>query len=274
MAKAKVPFAGKEKRKTSNGKLPVPPPTPAQQAASAATPKAKPKASVWVDGVQIAAGDPGPVPEALKVENRQPLSKKAQAELDKKMAAAKTQSTDTRQAELRAAQKAHKAEVAAVKRNAKKEKEAAVAKGATTAMPAQGKDALKMIAGKSPVAIAKKRANGKRDDVTAKDAERVLKLTPREPGKGKRAKYDWKGARDEAAKGKVPSPPDFSANTHRCYRPALAAVVELVNKRDLAALKAHRVEGSCSSPQAIKKFREIALIALAVKAESKSKAAR
>jgi hypothetical protein len=227
MAKMKVPFAGKEKRKTSNGKLPVPPPKPAQQAASAApedkkaTPaprgsvalaskdfagdlaiaaresavdqgvlkpsKEKPKAKVWVDGVQV-AGDPGPVPESLKVENRKPLSKKAQAELDKKMAAAKTQSTDTRQAELRAAQKAHKAEVAAVKRNAKKEKEAAVAKGATTAMPAQGKDALKVIAGKSPVAIAKK---GETTRLKAREAARKrngVTTTGKKPGKKKPGK--------------------------------------------------------------------------------------
>jgi hypothetical protein len=93
-------------------------------------------------------------------------------------------------------------------------------------------------------------------------AEKVLKLNPRKPNKGDRARYDWKAAREAAAKGKLPAAPDFSANTHRSYRPALAAVVELVSKRDLAGLQAHKVHGTCSSPQAIKKFREIAILAL------------
>jgi hypothetical protein len=115
-------------------------------------------------------------------------------------------------------------------------------------------------ASKSKSAKSDKPAPAKSEQIER--AEKVLKLNPRKPNKGERARYDWKAAREAAAKGKLPVAPDFSANTHRSYRPALAAVVELVAKRDLAGLQAHKVHGTCSSPQAIKKFREIAILAL------------
>lgn len=80
-----------------------------------------------------------------------------------------------------------------------------------------------------------------------------------------RARYDWAAAREAAAKGKVPAAPDFSANTHRSYRVPLAEVEKLVKARDLAGLQAYRVKGTCSSPSAIKRYREIAIAALKAK---------
>lgn len=83
---------------------------------------------------------------------------------------------------------------------------------------------------------------------------------------GNRSRYDWNGAREAAAKGTIPAAPDFSANTHRSYRPMLAEVEKLVKAKDLPGLQAYRVKGTCSSPSAVKKYREIAIIALKAKA--------
>jgi len=80
-----------------------------------------------------------------------------------------------------------------------------------------------------------------------------------------RARYDWNGAREAAATGTIPAAPDFSANTHRCYRPLLAEVEKLVKAKDLAGLQAYRVKGSSTSPAAVKRYREIALVALKAK---------
>jgi len=169
MAKSKkVPFAGKEKR--AEKKLPVPGPTPAQQAASAAKSDKKatpaPRGSVALaskdfagdlaiaaresaidQGVIKPTADPKKegVPVSLQVQNRLPLTDEQKAKVDAAKAQAKATSTDAKQAAMREAQKEAKAEKAKVKRVAKKEKAAAVAKGATTAMPLQGKEALKAI---------------------------------------------------------------------------------------------------------------------------------
>ncbi len=80
-----------------------------------------------------------------------------------------------------------------------------------------------------------------------------------------RARYDWNGAREAAAKGVIPKAPDFSANTHRSYRGLLAEVEALVKAKDLAGLQAYKVKGSSTSPAAVKRYREIALIALKAK---------
>jgi hypothetical protein len=82
---------------------------------------------------------------------------------------------------------------------------------------------------------------------------------------GDRARYDWSEAREAAAKGKIPAAPDFSADTHRYYRGSLAEVEALVKAKNLAGLLAYRVKGSSSSPAAVKRYREIAIVALKAK---------
>jgi hypothetical protein len=74
-----------------------------------------------------------------------------------------------------------------------------------------------------------------------------------------------------AQEGKVPAAPDFSANTHTRFRPKLQEVVDHVKAGDLKWLRAWKYEGFVSSsPRAIIKYHELALIAL----EAKAKAAR
>jgi hypothetical protein len=76
---------------------------------------------------------------------------------------------------------------------------------------------------------------------------------------------------EAAAKGTLPQPPDFSANTHKPYRARLAKLVELVAAGDLAGLRAvEMVPPRSSSPKALHKYRDLAIIALEARAASRS----
>lgn len=86
--------------------------------------------------------------------------------------------------------------------------------------------------------------------------------------KGERARYDWEAATEAAAQGKLPTPPDFTANTHKYYRPKLAEVVKMAKGGDTKGLRSFKINGSSTSPTAIKKYVACALKALAAKAKS------
>ena len=66
----------------------------------------------------------------------------------------------------------------------------------------------------------------------------------------------------DAKAGKMPSAPDFSADTHKPYRKKLAEVVALVETKDLKALKAMKIPTYSSSPKAIARYRDLAVIAI------------
>lgn len=87
------------------------------------------------------------------------------------------------------------------------------------------------------------------------------KKAKRPPRVGKRAAV-LEGCR----KGELPAPPDFSANTHKRFRPKLAAVVEAAQAGNLDALRAFEVKPNSSSLKAILKFRDLAIIALEARA--------
>lgn len=70
---------------------------------------------------------------------------------------------------------------------------------------------------------------------------------------------------ENAAKGILPPVPDFSAETHRRYRGKLAEIVKLVEAGDVAALKAFQINPYSSSPKAMARYRDLAVIALAVR---------
>jgi hypothetical protein len=258
------------------------PRTPEQQQASAAANPPKP-------------AEPE-LPESLKVEKRKPLTPEQQAKVD--AAFAKTKQEQERKNDLRAKQ----SEIKKEKSRVRVEKLKAKQNGDTTALPLSGKEALRKIAEK---AVEEHKANGHdivkvptgmtgQQAAAAKTAKSSGKpaRAPKAKGKGKTAqpakkpavarpkgkassskkRYDWTGAEEAAKRGVVPSAPDFSANTHRYYRPALAEVEKLVKARDLKGLKSHRVHGTCSSPQAIKKYQRIAILALENKSGGKSAA--
>lgn len=78
---------------------------------------------------------------------------------------------------------------------------------------------------------------------------------------GKRAQ-----AEADARAGKLPAAPDFSAATHKPYRKRLAETVALVDAGDIAALEAMEIKTYSSSPKAIARYRDLAVLALKARA--------
>lgn len=74
----------------------------------------------------------------------------------------------------------------------------------------------------------------------------------------------------DAEAGILPAAPDFSAATHARFRKKLAEIVALVEKADIKALKAYPINPVSSSPKAMDKYRNLAVIAL----EAQRKAAK
>lgn len=71
---------------------------------------------------------------------------------------------------------------------------------------------------------------------------------------------------EKAAKGIVPAAPDFSAATHSRFRKPLAEVVALIEAKDIKGLKAFPIKPISSSPKALDKFRNLAVVALEAQA--------
>ncbi len=69
-----------------------------------------------------------------------------------------------------------------------------------------------------------------------------------------------------AMKGKLPPIPDFTAATHKRFRPLLATAVELAKAGDIEGLKALAVKPISTSPKAIDRYRNFAVIALEARA--------
>jgi len=87
------------------------------------------------------------------------------------------------------------------------------------------------------------------------NGERHAAAPKRPPGK--------RAAIEAAAReGKLPEPPDFSAETHKRFRNKLASVVELAKAGDLKGLRAFEINPVSSSPKAIKRYRDLCIMAL------------
>ena len=79
----------------------------------------------------------------------------------------------------------------------------------------------------------------------------------RERPLGKRAQIEA-----DARAGRLPEPPDFSAETHKRFRNKLAAVVALANAGDLNGLRTFQINPVSSSPKAIARYRDLCIMAL------------
>lgn len=66
----------------------------------------------------------------------------------------------------------------------------------------------------------------------------------------------------DAEKGKLPPIPDFSADTHTRFRPKLAELVALVKAKDVKGLKAYPINPISTSPKAMDRYRNLAVVAL------------
>ena len=65
-----------------------------------------------------------------------------------------------------------------------------------------------------------------------------------------------------ARQGELPPPPDFSAPTHARFRARLAALVELAGKADATGLRAITINPVLSSPKALARYRDLAVLAI------------
>lgn len=75
-----------------------------------------------------------------------------------------------------------------------------------------------------------------------------------------------------AEAGKLPEPPDFSAATHARFRNKLNEIVKLAKAGDIAGLNAYQINPTSSSPKAMDKYRNLAVIALKARAAKKAAA--
>lgn len=75
-----------------------------------------------------------------------------------------------------------------------------------------------------------------------------------------------KATKAAASEGKLPEPPDFSANTHKPYRKKLEALVALVASGDVDGLRAFAINPTSTSPKALARYRDRAIHALTAKA--------
>ncbi len=66
----------------------------------------------------------------------------------------------------------------------------------------------------------------------------------------------------KARQGELPPPPDFSAPTHARFRAKLAALVELAGKADATGLRAIPLNPGSSSPTALARYRDLAVLAI------------
>ena len=66
----------------------------------------------------------------------------------------------------------------------------------------------------------------------------------------------------KARQGELPPPPDFSAPTHARFRAKLAALVELAGKADVTGLRAIAINPVSSSPKALARYRDLAVLAI------------
>jgi hypothetical protein len=66
----------------------------------------------------------------------------------------------------------------------------------------------------------------------------------------------------KARQGELPPPPDFSAPTHARFRAKLAALEELAGKADATGLRAMLINPVSSSPKALARYRDLAVLAI------------
>jgi hypothetical protein len=129
----------------------------------------------------------------------------------------------------------------------------------------------KSITAPAPVKPTKKKTTVKKKSAKKASAKKAsTKKAPRNNGAAKSERpLGQRAAMLAAAEaGKLPPVPDFSAPTHERFRKKLAEVVALVKASDVRKLKAFEINPVSSSPKAIDRYRNVAVIALSAKAAS------
>jgi hypothetical protein len=92
--------------------------------------------------------------------------------------------------------------------------------------------------------------------------KKTQKSTAKQDGTSTRRLGKRAAIKVAARKGKLPEPPDFSAETHKRFRKKLATVVELAEAGDLKGLRSFQINPVSSSPKAIARYRDLCIVAL------------
>ncbi len=87
------------------------------------------------------------------------------------------------------------------------------------------------------------------------------------PVQRRRAPSRRAAVQEAAERGELPAPPDFTAPTHARFRTRLAELVEMANAGDVESLKTAVIPTYSTSPRAIARYRDLAVIALEARAE-------
>ena len=95
---------------------------------------------------------------------------------------------------------------------------------------------------------------------SAATAEPIVEAIPAAPSAPRRRRDADIEAK--ARQGELPRPPDFSAPTHARFRSKLAALVELAGKADATGLRAIQINPVSSSPKALARYRDLAVLAI------------
>lgn len=127
------------------------------------------------------------------------------------------------------------------------------------AKKAKPKAAAKAKTAEKAPAKAAKKAPAKKPAAAPKAAQAPVAGAPK--ALGKRAALEA-----AAAAGTLPPVPDFSADTHARFRGKLEQVVALVKAGDVKGLEGFAINPVSSSPKAIARYRDLAVIALKAKA--------
>lgn len=69
-------------------------------------------------------------------------------------------------------------------------------------------------------------------------------------------------AEEAARRGQLPTPPDFAAATHARFRAKLAKLVALAEAGDAAGLRAFTINPVSTSPRAMARYRDLAILAI------------
>lgn len=139
--------------------------------------------------------------------------------------------------------------------------DAYVAAPAKARKPKAPKAAKPAKAPKAKAAKAPAKAKPAKAEKPAKAAKAPKAEKAAKPATGQRAQV-----LANAEAGILPDAPDFSAETHKRFRGKLADLVKLVEAGDIAALTAYKINPISSSPKALDRYRNLAVIALAAQA--------
>jgi hypothetical protein len=109
-------------------------------------------------------------------------------------------------------------------------------------------------------------SSGEANHFVLNEAGKAAVAKAREEAKAPRISAKFKEAMDLAQQGIIPPEPDFTAATHKRWRPKLADVVALAAKGDVEGLRAYEIKPVSTSPKAIARYRDLAVIAIEARA--------